>query len=185
MIVRRFLLALPLLLASSASAQVVRAENIAVGASPMGGAPSGPYTLFSLSENRVVPNADSASTAWDLGFYGTTVIVNGGTSGPGQGAARIVEVEFEDVTSAEGIELVKDGEGECPRGDLAICTGSGNGWYLYGGNGIQPLPGRTLVLRTAEGSTARVRFLNYVLSDPQPDGLRPRYYTFEHAPLSD
>ena len=102
---------------------------------------------------------------------------------PGQGAARIVEMEFEEVTSADGVELVTDGEGDCPRGDFAICIGSGNGWYLYGGNGVQPLPGRTLVLRTADGGFAKVRFLEYVLSDPQPDGSRPRFYTFEHAPL--
>lgn len=183
MTLRILLLALPLLVASSASAQTMRAENIAVGASPMGGAPSGPYTLYSLSENRVMPNADSASTEWDLGLYGTTVIVNGGTSGPGQGAARIVEMDFEDVTSADSLELVVDGEGNCPRGDLAVCTGSGNGWYLYGGNGISPLPGRTLVLRTATGALAKIRFLDYVLSDPQPDGSRPRYYTFEYAML--
>lgn len=162
---------------------VVRAENIAVSAAPMGGAATGPYTLYSLAENRVVPNADSASTAWDIGLFGTTIIVNGGTSGPGEGAASIVEKEFEDVTSADGIELVVDGEGDCPRGDFAICIGSGNGWYLYGGNGVQPLPGRTLVVRTAEGGFAKVKFLEYVLSDPQPDGSRPRFYTFEHAPL--
>ena len=185
MTVRLFALALPLLFASSmVSAQtVVRAENIAVSAAPMGGAATGPYTLFSLAENRVVPNADSASTAWDIGLFGTTIIVNGGTSGPGEGAASIVEKEFEDVTSADGIELVVDGEGNCPRGDFAICIGSGNGWYLYGGNGVQPLPGRTLVVRTAEGGFAKVKFLEYVLSDPQPDGSRPRFYTFEHAPL--
>ena len=183
MFVRLLALALPLLLASSVSAQTMRAENIAVDAAPMGGAASGPFTLYSLSENRVVSNADSASTAWDIGLFGTTIMVNGGTSGPGEGAARIVEMEFEDVTSADGIELVTDGEGDCPRGDYAICIGSGNGWYLYGGNGIQPLPGRTLVLKTAEGGFAKVRVLEYVLSEPQPDGSRPRFYTFEHASL--
>ncbi|MEO0558357.1 MAG: HmuY family protein [Bacteroidota bacterium] len=183
MFVRLLALALLLLLASSVSAQTMRAENIAVGAAPMGGAASGPFTFYSLSENGVVSNADSASTAWDIGLFGTTIIVNGGTSGPGEGAARIVEVEFDDVTSAEGVELVTDGEGDCPRGDYAICIGSGNGWYLYGGNGITPLPGRTLVLRTADGEFAKVRFLSYVLSDPQPDGSRPRYYTFEYTML--
>lgn len=180
----RFFALAALLLAGPLAAQTQRAENVAVGASGVGRA-DGPFTLFSLSENRVVPNADSATTAWDLGLRGTTILVNGGTSGPGSGAATLVEAPFEAVAAAPEADLVADGARECPRGEpLAVCTGSGNGWYLYAGNGVTPLPDRTLVVRTADGaSLVKVRVLSYDLSEPRPDGSRPRYYTFEHVRL--
>ena len=179
----RLLALAALLLALPAGAQQ-RAENVAVGASGMGQA-DGPFTLYSLAENRVVPNADSASTAWDLGFRGTTIIVNGGQSGPGAGAALVVEAPYAEVTAVPEADLLADGDRDCPRGGpLAICTGSGNGWYLYSGNGITPLEDRTLVVRPAAGGPlVKVRVESYTLSDPQPDGSRPRYYTFEYEAL--
>src|SRR5690606_6982215 len=51
----------------------------------------GHFTFYSLREDRVIPLADSASTAWDLAFRGTTVLVNGGASGPGDGGAVVLE----------------------------------------------------------------------------------------------
>lgn len=181
----RLLLLAALLAAAPVSAQTLRADSIAVGGSGMMGGPKAPYTLFSLTQNRVVPNADSASTAWDLGFLGTTVIVNGGTSGPGEGAAALVAVPFESLTEAGGVALVADGERACTGSDaLAVCTGSGNGWYTYGDSGVSPVPDQTLLVRLADGSgVVKVRFLSYTLSAPLPDGSRPRYYAFEFAPL--
>jgi hypothetical protein len=180
----RLLILAALLLAAPLSAQTLRADSVAVGGSGMGG-PTGPYTLYSLAENRVVSNADSASTGWDLALLGTTMIFNGGTSGPGQGAARLVDLAFEDVTGADATDLLADGEGDCPRGGpLAVCTGSGNGWYLYAGNGVEPIATRTLVVRLADGEgLAKLRVLSYVLSDPLPDGSRPRFYSFEYERL--
>ncbi|MEL6614229.1 MAG: HmuY family protein [Bacteroidota bacterium] len=170
---------------SSATGPTLRADSVAVGASGVMGTPVGPFTLYSLTENRVVPNADSASTAWDIGLRGTTVIVNGGTSGPGEGAAVLVGADFETVTSAPEAPLVSDGAGDCgSREPLAVCTGSDNGWYTYGNSGVQPIPEQTLVVRRADGDgLVKVRFLSYVLSEPLPDGSRPRYYAFEFAPL--
>jgi len=156
----------------------------------MGGG-DGPFTLYSLRDNRVVlapedeVRKDSASTAWDLGFRGTTVIVNGGTSGPGEGRAVLLDQPFEAVLEAppDGL-LLADGERPCAGGGAyAVCTGSGNGWYLYAGNGIvKPLPDRTLVVRLAEGGYAKVRFVDYAIAGAPPASRR---YTFEHAPLPD
>jgi hypothetical protein len=39
---------------------------------------SGKYTLYSLENNKVIDNTDSATTKWDIGFRGTTIITNGG-----------------------------------------------------------------------------------------------------------
>nr|MCU0354224.1 HmuY family protein [Cytophagales bacterium] len=49
-------------------------------------AATGRFTLFSFGTGQIVPNADSASTQWDIGFRATRIIFNGGGSGPGQAA---------------------------------------------------------------------------------------------------
>jgi len=79
--------------------------------------------------------------------------------------------------------LAADGEGECPLGAArVVCHGSGNGWYLYTGNGVEPLPERTLVIRRADGTAAKVRFVSYEMGGPMGSGL-PRLVTLEVTPL--
>src|SRR5690606_27349177 len=99
----------------------------AAGHDPNTGQPpgtAGHFTLFSLRENETV--ADSASTAWDLGFRGTEIIVNGGVSGPGEGAAQVWAGSFGDLAEAPADGYAADSED-----GNAIPTGSGNGWYSY------------------------------------------------------
>lgn len=192
----RAVLVLLALIAAPAWAQGIAIDTVVVmrdlpAYSPGMGLQDGPFTLVSLRDARVVllpgdaVRTDSASTAWDVGFRGTTVIVNGGASGPGQGAAVLLEAPFESVTAVPTDSLVADGENDCPRGvGLAVCTGSGNGWYLYSENGVTPIPDRTLVVRLAEGEMAvRLRFLRYALGEADADGERPRLYTVEYARL--
>lgn len=149
---------------------------------------TGRYTLYSLRENRIVLSSDnavrtdSATTSWDLGFRGTTIIVNGGMSGPGQGAAAVVVGLFDSFTSApDSVALRVDGaatsvcpgvqtpSGPAPGALRAICTGSDNGWYNYNQpqNLISPLPGRTILVRTADGrGFAKVQIQSYYLGAP-------------------
>ena len=160
---------------------------------------TGRYTLYSLREDRVVlaydnPNrADSATTAWDIGFQGTNIIVNSGASGPGLAQAVVIPEAFDDVTAVPaGTTFRADGDSACPSGPLrAVCTGSGNGWYTYvpfqtGGGYIVPTPGRTLLVRTADGlGTAKVRIVSYYQGAPDPATITlatpSRYYTFDVA----
>ena len=139
------------------------------------------FTFFSLRTGAIVPNADSASSSWDLGFKGTTIVVNGGTSGPGNGAAQVVTGTFEDLTIAPESGYTSDS-----AAGNAIPTGSGNGWYNYNGqlNLITPIPGRVLVIRTADGRYAKVRILSYYRGAPEtPDPTQDtsRYYSFEYV----
>ena len=53
---------------------------------------SGKYTLYSLESTAIIANTDSATTKWDIGFRGTTIITNGGNSGPGAGGAFIYAI---------------------------------------------------------------------------------------------
>ena len=139
------------------------------------------FTFFSFADGEVVlayddeDRADSSSTAWDVAFRGTEVIANGGDSGPGEGGVQVVTGAFDEVTEAPA-----DGYLD------AVPGGSGNGWYNYDPATftVTPIPGRTLVVRTADGRYAKLRILSYY--EGAPDPIDPftdseRFYTFEYV----
>ena len=146
---------------------------------------SGKFTFYSLERNEVVDNADSATNKWDLGFRGTTIITNSGTSGPANGGAYLFVGTFADVNqvSADSTFRVDNGSGA-----LAIRSGSGNGWYSYNGATqiVNPIPGRVIIVRTATGKYAKVEILNYYKGGVTLSGTatdeeklkKQRYYTF-------
>lgn len=120
---------------------------------------SGKFTFFSFANKAVVANADSASTKWDIGVRGTTIITNGGTSGPGAGGAFVYVGTFDNLTAVPTDSTFKLDASPT----YAITTGSGKGWYNYDGVSalITPLPGRVLVIRTSTGKYVKMEILNY------------------------
>jgi hypothetical protein len=129
--------------------------------------------LRSNAENR----ADSASTKWDIAFRSVDVIVNGGSNGPGDGAAYVAEEAFQNVTEVNTDSL--DGR-------------TLEDWYTYNANGnniVRPKPGRTLVVRSADGeSYAKIRILSYYEGAPETPAesdAASRYYTFEYMIQDD
>lgn len=145
------------------------------------------YTLFSFEENAIVANTDSVSTKWDIGFRGTTIILNGGTSGPGNAAGQVVSGIFDELTTAPADGYAIDGTAK------AIL---GSAWYTYTGeaptgpkHAILPIAGKVIVVKTAEGKFAKVEILSYYLGNPNTTtesfadlAARPasRYYTFRY-----
>ena len=194
---------------------VQTATNIAADPAPRNDdgttrASTGRYTLYSLRENRVVLNydnanrADSATTAWDIGFNSTTIIVNSGKSGPGQAAAFVATGLFDSFTSVPDTTTLRvDGNasdacpgvqtqtGPAPGTPRAICTGSGNGWYNYNQpqNLVTPLAGRTILVRTADGrGYAKVKIDSYYKDSPAApitlngaNDSQDRTYTFRYV----
>ena len=163
-----------------------------VGLSPIGQPVGvGKFTFYSFESNDIVPNSDSNSTKWDIGIRGTTIITNGGTSGPGNGGAFIYVGTFDDLTSVPADSTFK--VDAAPT--YAVTTGSNKGWYLYTPqtNLVTPLPGRVLVIRTATGKFAKVEILNYYKGGTTPAATDPddvkiftqRYYTFKYAYQAD
>ena len=167
--------------------RTIRVENLAADPDTTsgGGRPQGygRYTFFDLRDSTVVlrardaNRADSASTEWDIAFQSINVIVNGGPNGPGQGAAYVAKEAFQDVTEVNADSLtghrVED-------------------WYTYNANGnniVRPKPGRTIVVRTADGeSYAKIRIQSYyegAPDDPAESGAASRYYTFEYMIQDD
>ena len=170
----------------------VRAETVrnlaadpTTGVNPTTGQPlgtTGKFTFFSFANNQTVANTDSASTKWDVGFRGTTIIVNGGAIRTGQGGAYVHTGTFEELTTVPtSATFAQD---QSPTA-LAITTGSGAGWYNYNApaNVISPIPGRVLVVRTADGKYAKMEILSYYQNAPAtPDQTsQQRYYTFRYV----
>lgn len=147
--------------------------------------PNGHYTFFSLRTNAVINLTDSATSNWDLAFYSTKILINGGTSGPGNGGGVVIEQSFDDVTTAPHDSVIKTDNGT----SFAIPTGSGNGWYNYDGVNmvINPIAGRTIVVRTADGKFGKIEILSYYKNAPATPTMADtsRYYKFRFTYQSD
>jgi len=146
---------------------------------------AGKFTFYSLETNSIVANSDSATNKWDIGLRGTTIITNGGNSGPANGGAFLYVGTFDDLKSVPADSTFR--VDNAPTA-YAIRTGSGNGWYSYNGatNLITPIPGRVLIIRTASGKFAKIEIQNYYKGGVTLDASasdaeklsKQRYYTF-------
>jgi hypothetical protein len=143
---------------------------------------TGKFTLYSLKDKAIVANADSASNKWDIGFRGTTIIVNGGAIRTGEGGAYIHTGLFEELKE---IATAQTFNTDASATQLAIPTGSNNGWYNYNpaNNWISPLAGKILVIRTGEGKFAKVEILSYYQDSPTTPSptAKARYYSFRYV----
>ena len=149
---------------------------------------AGKYTFYSLERNAIVPNADSASTKWDLAFAGTKILINGGTSGTGLGGAFIYTGLFDNVKTISNDSVFKTDNAPA---SFAVTYGSGKGWYVYDQltSLVTPLAGRVLVIRTASGKYAKLEIINYYkggvtlpITASDSDKLsKQRYYTFRYT----
>ncbi len=152
---------------------------------------AGKFTFFSIETNSVISDADSNSTKWDIGVRGTTIITNSGNSGPGFGGAFVYNGTFGELTSISADSVFR--VDNAPTA-YAIPTGSNKGWYVYDfpTNLINPIPGRVLVIRTANGNYAKVEIYSYYRGGtpsanvPDDEKLaRQRFYTFGYTYQSD
>lgn len=141
---------------------------------------------FSLKTGLQVTGTDTLSNKWDIKFKGTTVAINSGISGTGSTIAQVVNSTFESLIEAPEAGYKSDAAG-------AIVTSS---WYSYTGqsgtppNAILPVPGKIIVLKTADGKYAKLEMISYYKGNPNTSSTefasfttRPpaRYYTFRYA----
>lgn len=154
----------------------------AATADPATGRPGTPkhYAFFSFATNSEVPYTDSATTKWDIAVRTTTILVNGGSSGPGQGGAIVQDGLFAEVATAPTSGYNVD----TPTAK-AIPTGSGKGWYNYNSTThvVSPIAGKVLLVRTATGKYAKMEILSYYKDAPAtPTGTEPNsHYTFRYV----
>ncbi|RTQ49131.1 hypothetical protein EJV47_13345 [Hymenobacter gummosus] len=151
------------------------------GAPTSTGQPGQPrhYTFYSLTEGKEVPYTDSASTKWDVAFRRTNVLINGGTSGPGQGGAKVESGLFAELTTAPDTYAVDAASG------LAIPAVTGSGWYNYNSTThlITPIAGKVIFVRTATGKYAKLEITSYYQGSPaSPTLATPSgYYSFRYV----
>jgi hypothetical protein len=163
--------------------------GITPGVPPAGGIPygAGKFTFYSLETNSIITSTDSASNRWDLGFRGTTIITNSGSSGPGQGGAFVWTGLFADLKSIPADSTFRVDAAP----NYAIPVGSGRAWYTYSQAEqlVRPIPGKILVIRTSSGKFAKVEILNYYKGGVTPAVTEPdsvkyklqRHYTFRYT----
>lgn len=142
----------------------------------------GAFTYFSLRDSSIVARSDSNTTKWDLAFASTRIRTSSGTSGPGMGGAIVLtSTDFDTLSEAPASGYAYD----TTATQTAIRTGSDNGWYHYdfGTNIVTPIPGRVLVIRTADGKYAKIQIISYYKGAPQAPMQTDlsRYYTFKYV----
>jgi len=149
-------------------------------------APTSKFTLFSLRTGEVIANTDSTTDKWDLGFRGTTIIVNGGAIRTGKGGVFLFTGLFDELKEVSTTAVFAVDESTTK---LAIAPASGQSWYNYNAlaNVISPIPGRVLVVRTGDGKFAKVEILSYYKDAPAtPDQTSvSRHYTFRYVVQAD
>ncbi|MBK5279666.1 MAG: HmuY family protein [Bacteroidia bacterium] len=166
------------------------AADPSTGFDPNTGAPigtTGKFALFSFKTGAAVANTDSATNKWDLGFRGTTIIVNSPTSGPGTSVVQIVSGIFDELNDGPTDGYKSDDKNATVK--YAIPTGSGNGWYTATGGApgtptiIKPIAGKIIVVKTADNRYAKMEILSYYKDAPSsPTGNEPaRYYSFRYV----
>lgn len=167
--------------ATPVQAQTVSSLSAAGTASSTGQPmPARHYTFYSLADGKQIAYTDSNSTKWDVAFRATTILVNGGTSGPGQGGAQVYDGLFANLTTAFTTGYAVDA-----AAGYAIPTGSGKGWYTYNSstNVVTPTAGKVLVIRTAAGKYAKIEIQSYYKDAPAaPTSANASgYYTFRYV----
>jgi len=177
------------------SGKIVTVKNLPadtiVGVGAMGPYGAGKYTFFNLGTNSKIASTDSATSNWDLAFAGNTIRINNGTSGPGNGGAFVYVGTFDGLTTIPTDSTFRIDNAP----NYAITKGSGKGWYNYDGptNLLTAIPGRVLVIKTANGKYAKVEILNYYKGNTTPlstasDNVKiydSRYYSFRYTYQAD
>jgi hypothetical protein len=133
------------------------------------------FTFFSFRTGQVVVVSDSSkSTAWDIGFQGTNIIFNGGTSGPGVGGAIVQEGIFDEIKEAPATGYVQDNKA---LNQFAVSARpfvqggtSTNNWWLNSGTQtstiVSPIAGRVIIVKTADGRYAKMEILSFYKGAP-------------------
>ena len=140
------------------------------------------WVYFSFGSGDIVNVEDAEnSEAWDIGFQRTQVKLNGGISGPGMGSvAMLTETTFEAVTEAPAEGYLSDTEDT-----LAIVPQSEKGWYIYTGppaHWILPLEDRVFVIKAADGTFAKVRFIGYYKDNENKKDSGFVTFAYAHQP---
>ncbi len=165
---------------------------------PIPGPPTRPaqkkkYTLFSFKTGQIVANADSATTKWDIGFRATSIILNGGTSGPGSAGTIVQKGIFDELKEAPETGYILDNSANNAFAISSspfvtgVTTTTNNWWFNSGSNTstiVAPLAGQIILIKTNDNRYAKMEILSYYKGAPATvNNLTDldRYYTFRYV----
>ena len=142
---------------------------------------TGHFKFFSFRSGQIVANTDSLTTKWDVGFRGTTIIVNGGPQRKGLGGAIVLNSSFNDLQSApeDGYDLDSL---VASKLTYAIPDAVNLGWYAFN-IFYSAIPNKVLVIRTADNRYVKMEILNFYKNSPAIPNIQTdfnRYYTFRY-----
>lgn len=134
--------------------------NIPADTAAPRGAPHS-FDYFSFETGQLIPRSDSNSSKWDIGFGKTTIILNSGTSGPGNTTGQLLSVLLNEIKEAPETGYLSDNKPNLVYND----------WYNYTGDSspphaVIPKPGLVLVFKTAEGNYGKMEILSYYKDNP-------------------
>lgn len=131
---------------------------------------------FNLEKGEVVPAQAAGFGGWDIGFQGTTIVVNG--------EARYVDSKYEELLAAP-----EDGYLTAKTGPVTLPTGAEERWFNYDFNThvISPIANRIVVLKNKQGHYTKLEILDYYKVSFGENGPAPapRYYTFRYVTQPD
>ncbi|CAA0169059.1 heme binding lipoprotein precursor HmuY-family [Tenacibaculum maritimum] len=143
---------------------------------------TGKFTKFSFKEGKQVDGDN-----WDIAFRATEIIVNGGKKGKlledidrtkEASMALLSKRTFESLVEVPSDVVFKQDAID----ELAIPTGSNNGWYTYtlATHSISPIAGKVILVKTIDGNYAKLEILSYY-KDKTFSQESSRYYTFNYV----
>ena len=118
---------------------------------------SGPYTFFSLKDNKIVANSDSNSTKWDFGMRFVNIIVNSNASGPGSAGVITQKGIYDSYMQAPVTGYAYD----TTAMKTAINASPNSGWYNYNNatHDASPKAGIFFVFKTSDNKYAKLEML--------------------------
>jgi len=151
---------------------------------------TGARVFFSLERGEAV--TDTVNKTWDLAFNGSKIWINGGVSGNKMGGAYNIPTLFDNVTNAVDASMKVDGitTRAIVGYDQNPSTASSNGgWYSLSFDAtmasiLSTIPGRTIVVRTANGKYAKMEIMCYYkgcITPSTPTAKSERYYNFRYT----
>jgi len=131
------------------------------------------YIKLDGTKVEISDEAAFTSSDWDLALKRTDLYTNGGDSGPGKGAGRLVNKDFAAVTAvdAENVSQERFFTGDCePNVDEASFVATTfTGWYDYAESNNIPRAkkGISFVVKSADGTLHKVGIIS---NTGNPDG---------------
>jgi hypothetical protein len=171
------------------------AKTLFVDASAGGtqGAATNPRIYLNLETAVRVDVTDKtafASTAWDVAIKRPILFTNSGDGGSGRGGSKMVEKEFDAVTTADAAaetfaqESFFDANCTAKVDQTGAVKTSFDGWYNYdqATNGVSP-KAATWIIRGGTGKLYKLRVLSYYANPDGTTGQAGGRYTIKVAAL--